>query len=190
MMQRTFGEQTIEELPRSFMCGYTELRSGSFVLARHGPSGEVGFSMCLPIIAPPQIRGRELLIDGSLINNLPVEAMADMGEGPVIAVDVKASFERPAGGEGHTATAGPSRTERPARGAVRAAPEPRRDADPRAAAGQRQHLRGGPPARGPDHQTPRGRRGPARVPPARRSARGGTGGGPEALEQAPALLFG
>jgi NTE family protein len=108
MMQRTFGEQTIEELPRSFMCGYTELRSGSFVLARHGALWEkVGFSMCLPIIAPPQTRGRELFIDGSLINNLPVEAMADMGEGPVIAVDVKASFDRPAGGEGHTATAGP-----------------------------------------------------------------------------------
>ena len=108
MMQRTFGEQAIEELPRSFMCGYTELRSGSFVLARHGALWEkVGFSMCLPIIAPPQTRGRELFIDGSLINNLPVEAMADMGEGPVIAVDVKASFDRPAGGEGHAATAGP-----------------------------------------------------------------------------------
>ena len=108
MMQRTFGERTIEELPRSFMCGYTELRSGSFVLARHGALWEkVGFSMCLPIIAPPQTRGRELFIDGSLINNLPVEAMADMGEGPVIAVDVKASFDRPAEGDGRAGTAGP-----------------------------------------------------------------------------------
>ena len=96
MMQRTFGECAIEELPRSFMCGYTELRSGSFMLARHGPLWEkVGFSMCLPIIAPPQTRGRELFIDGSLVNNLPVEAMADMGEGPIVAVDVKASFEHP-----------------------------------------------------------------------------------------------
>ena len=96
MMQRTFGECAIEELPRSYMCGYTELRSGSFMLARHGPLWEkVGFSMCLPIIAPPQARGRELFIDGSLVNNLPVEAMADMGEGPIVAVDVKASFEHP-----------------------------------------------------------------------------------------------
>jgi EmrB/QacA subfamily drug resistance transporter len=98
MMQRTFGECAIEELPRSFMCGYTELRSGRFMLARHGPLWEtVGFSMCLPIIAPPQTRGREMFIDGSLVNNLPVEAMADMGEGPIVAVDVKASFEPPAG---------------------------------------------------------------------------------------------
>ncbi len=107
MMQRTFGEYAIEELPRSFMCGYTELRSGSFMLARHGPLWEtVGFSMCLPIIAPPQTRGRELFIDGSLVNNLPVEAMADMGEGPIVAVDVKASFERPAP-DGKGAPAGP-----------------------------------------------------------------------------------
>jgi NTE family protein len=52
--------------------------------------------MCVPILAPPQVRGRRLLIDGSLIDNLPVAAMAALGEGPLIAIDVKASFERPA----------------------------------------------------------------------------------------------
>jgi predicted acylesterase/phospholipase RssA len=93
MLQRTFGEVAIEELPVSFMCGCTELRSGRFVLARYGPLWEtVGFSMCLPVIAPPQQRGRELFIDGSLVDNLPVAEMADLAEGPVIAVDVKTSF--------------------------------------------------------------------------------------------------
>jgi NTE family protein len=97
MLQRTFGQIAIEELARSFMCGCTELRSGRFVVQRYGPLWEmVGFSMCLPVIAPPQMRGRELFIDGSLVDNLPVGAMADLGEGPVIAVDVKATFERPA----------------------------------------------------------------------------------------------
>ena len=53
MLHRTFGEVAIEELPRSFMCGCTELRSGSLVLARSGPLWEaVGMSICLPIIAP------------------------------------------------------------------------------------------------------------------------------------------
>ncbi|HXW59813.1 MAG TPA: MFS transporter [Solirubrobacteraceae bacterium] len=121
MMRRTFGEVAIEELPRSYMCGCTELRSGRFVLARHGPLWEnVGFSMCLPIIAPPQARGRELFIDGSLVDNLPVGAMADMGEGPIIAVDVKASFDqgardgtsRPAGADAGARRAA-SRSERP-----------------------------------------------------------------------------
>ena len=45
--------------------------------------------------APPQVRGRKLFIDGSLVDNLPVKAMADMGEGPIIAVDVKATPKRP-----------------------------------------------------------------------------------------------
>jgi NTE family protein len=94
MLHRTFDRWQVEELPRSFMCGCTELRSGSLVMSRHGPLWEaVGFSICLPIVAPPQVRGREIYIDGSLVDNLPIGAMAGMGEGPVIAVDVKASFE-------------------------------------------------------------------------------------------------
>ena len=96
MLHRTFGTRLIEELPRSFICGSTELRSGRLEITRHGPLWEaVSFSICLPVIAPPQVRGREMFIDGSLADNLPVKAMADMGEGPVIAVDVKAAFERP-----------------------------------------------------------------------------------------------
>ncbi len=95
MLHRTFGTRLIEELPASFMCCSTELRSGRLEIARHGPLWEaVAFSICLPIIAPPQVRGREIFIDGSLVDNLPVKAMADMGEGPIIAVDVKATFER------------------------------------------------------------------------------------------------
>ena len=96
MLQRTFGQTMIEELPLSYTCACSELRSGRLVFSRHGLLSEaVGFSICLPIIAPPQVRGRDLFIDGSLIDNLPVGAMAELGEGPVIAVDVKATFERP-----------------------------------------------------------------------------------------------
>jgi predicted acylesterase/phospholipase RssA len=119
MLHRTFGAVAIEELARSFMCGCTELRSGSFVLERHGPLWEtVGFSMCLPVIAPPQARGRELFIDGSLVDNLPVGAMADLGEGPIIAVDVKATFERQSDDRRH-AHAGAG-VERAAQGRTRA----------------------------------------------------------------------
>ena len=106
MLHRTFGAVAIEELPRSFMCGCGELRSGRLLIARSGPLWEsVGFSMCIPILAPPQVRGRDLLIDGSLVDNLPVQAMTDLGEGPIIAVDVKATFDhgvadgRPAGAQ-------------------------------------------------------------------------------------------
>jgi NTE family protein len=98
MLDRTFGQAAIEELPCSYMSGCADLRSGQLVISRHGPLFEaVGFSMCIPVIAPPQVRGRELLIDGSLVDNLPVGVMADLAEGPIIAVDVKTSFERPQG---------------------------------------------------------------------------------------------
>jgi NTE family protein len=104
MLERTFGDVAIEELARSFMSGATELRSGRLDVARSGPLYEaVGFSLCLPIVAPPQVRGREMFIDGSLVDNLPVGVMAALGEGPVIAVDVKASLG-PA--EGARASAG------------------------------------------------------------------------------------
>jgi EmrB/QacA subfamily drug resistance transporter len=95
MLERSFGQCAIEELPRSFMCACGELRGGHLVISRFGPLWEtVGFSMCLPVIAPPQVRGSDMYIDGSLVDNLPVKVMADLSEGPVIAVDVKATFER------------------------------------------------------------------------------------------------
>jgi predicted acylesterase/phospholipase RssA len=104
MLHRTFGSVAIEELSRSFSCGYGELRSGRLLVARSGPLWEsVGFSMCIPILAPPQVRERDLFIDGSLVDNLPVASIADLGEGPIIAVDVKATFDRKAAGRAPTA---------------------------------------------------------------------------------------
>ncbi len=36
-----------------------------------------------------------LLIDGSLLDNLPLEPMSYSGEGPVLAIDIKGGEERP-----------------------------------------------------------------------------------------------
>jgi predicted acylesterase/phospholipase RssA len=107
MLERVFGGAAIEELPRSFFCASADLRSGQLVVSRWGPLGDrVGLSMCMPVIAPPQVRGRRLLVDGSLIDNLPIGTMAALGEGPLIAVDVKATFDR----EGRKASSGELRT--------------------------------------------------------------------------------
>jgi EmrB/QacA subfamily drug resistance transporter len=96
MLKRTFGSTAIEELPRSFLAGSAELRSGELIVSRWGPLWDaVGTSFALPVIGPAQVRGRRILVDGSLVDNLPVSVMASLGEGPVIAVDVKASVERP-----------------------------------------------------------------------------------------------
>ncbi len=93
MLRRAFDSIAIEELPLGFVCGCAELRSGLLVLSRYGSLYDaVSFSIAVPVLAAPQIRGRSLFVDGSLVDNLPVRAMAEMGEGPIIAVDVKATF--------------------------------------------------------------------------------------------------
>ena len=96
MLQRTFGEASIEELDLGFVCTSADLRSGTAVRHRFGPLWEqVGTSMCLPVLAAPQRRGKRLLVDGCMIDNLPVHALAADNEGPIVAVDVKAGFARP-----------------------------------------------------------------------------------------------
>ena len=114
MLHRTFGTTLIEELPRSFISGSAELRSGRLEIARYGPLWEaVGFSINLPVIAPPQVRGRKLHIDGSLVDNLPVKALAGMAEGPIIAVDVKATPRRPKNGQKNGSEGARGRDDRP-----------------------------------------------------------------------------
>jgi NTE family protein len=56
--------------------------------------------MCLPGVYRPRSRADRLLVDGGVLNNLPVQQMAHGGEGPVIAVDVTAEFTAPKHGPG------------------------------------------------------------------------------------------
>ncbi|HWF25715.1 MAG TPA: DHA2 family efflux MFS transporter permease subunit [Solirubrobacteraceae bacterium] len=90
MVRRVFGEVAIEELPRPFYAASADLRRSELVVHRYGSLAELVLaSISLPILAPPRIHDGRALIDGSLLDNLPVAPMADTGEGPVIAVDVK-----------------------------------------------------------------------------------------------------
>ena len=94
MLKRTFGDARIEELDRSYMSATADLRTSDLLINRHGLLWDaVGTSMAIPVLVPPVVRGRQLLVDGSLVDNLPVEPMAELAEGPIIAVDVKASFD-------------------------------------------------------------------------------------------------
>ncbi len=96
MLTRTFGERTIEELPREFVCVSCDLVSGEQVVHRSGVLAEaVGASMCLPGVFAPRERDGQLLVDGGVLDSLPVETMAATAEGPVVAVDVGRRFERP-----------------------------------------------------------------------------------------------
>jgi EmrB/QacA subfamily drug resistance transporter len=86
---------TIEALPLDFFCVSCDLVDGAQVAHRRGSLAHaVSASMCLPGLCPPSIgEDGRLLIDGGILNNMPVDVMSRAGEGPVIAVDVTAHFD-------------------------------------------------------------------------------------------------
>jgi NTE family protein len=96
MVERTFGDREIEQLEHLYYATSCDLVTGHEVVHREGRLAEaVAASMCLPGVFPPVARFGGLLVDGGVINNLPVQPMASTNEGPVIAVDVSAGFVAP-----------------------------------------------------------------------------------------------
>jgi NTE family protein len=90
MLYEAFGDRRIEELPLRFFCLSCDLVMREAVLHRTGPVVDAVYpSLAIPGLFPPVATpdGR-LLVDGGVLDNLPVAAMARTGEGPVIAVDV------------------------------------------------------------------------------------------------------
>lgn len=90
LLQAAFGERRIEELPRRFFCLSCDLVTREPVLHRTGPIVDAVYpSLAIPGVFPPVATAdRRLLVDGGVLDNLPVATMARKGEGPVIAVDV------------------------------------------------------------------------------------------------------
>ena len=79
----------VEDCERDFFCVSADLVSGDLVVHRRNVLyGMVGASMSLPgLVEPVRLDGR-MLVDGGVLNNLPVDVMAERDEGPVVAVDV------------------------------------------------------------------------------------------------------
>jgi NTE family protein len=94
MLDRTFGASRIEELERLFLSGSADLRSAELIVARHGlVQDAIARSLCIPVLAPPRIHEGRIIVDGALVENLPIEVLAQLGEGPLIAIDIKATIE-------------------------------------------------------------------------------------------------
>ena len=94
MFDRLFGKMTIEELAKPLFTVSADLLSSRLVVHRRGSLTEaVGASMSIPGLVPPLSRSGRLLVDGGVLNNLPIDAMADSGEGPIVAVDVVRRLE-------------------------------------------------------------------------------------------------
>jgi predicted acylesterase/phospholipase RssA len=85
-----FGDRRIEDLPLRFFSQSVDLISREAVVHRTGRIVEAVYpSMAIPgVFAPVATPDGRLLVDGGVLDNLPVATMARTGEGPVIGVDV------------------------------------------------------------------------------------------------------
>ncbi len=89
-----FGAARIETLPLLFFCVSTNLTLAREKIHREGELWKaVRASVSIPGIGPPAIENGEILIDGGLLNNLPVGAMKNFCPGAVLAVDVSEQLE-------------------------------------------------------------------------------------------------
>jgi NTE family protein len=84
-----FRDPGIEQLPKAFGCVATELTSGREIWLRHGPVVDaVRASVALPGLLTPVVHEGRLLVDGGLVNPVPVSMCRALGADIVIAVDL------------------------------------------------------------------------------------------------------
>jgi predicted acylesterase/phospholipase RssA/CRP-like cAMP-binding protein len=101
MLRRFLGEHTrIESLPRLFRCVSTDLAARSSVVHRDGFLWEAAAASArLPILTPPLRMADRLHVDGCVLDNLPVGALLERDEGPLVAVNIGAGERAAAPGE-------------------------------------------------------------------------------------------
>jgi len=84
-----FGTKTIEQLPRSYAAVATNLRTGQEIWYRHGSLiNAVRASIALPGLFTPVQDDGHLLVDGGLVNPVPVSLARSLGADFVIAVNL------------------------------------------------------------------------------------------------------
>lgn len=112
LLREAFGERRIEELPLRFFCLSCDLVARDVVVHRTGSVTDAVYaSLAIPGVFPPVVSDGRLLVDGGVLDNLPVATMSRTGEGPVIAVDVTGRT----GQFGRSSRAVPERLSRPIR---------------------------------------------------------------------------
>jgi len=87
MLRLLSGNKLIEDLWINFFCVSCDLLRAETAVHRNGPAWKaVRASMSLPGIFEPVVYGRNLFVDGGVINNLPSDIMKSLCKGYVIAV--------------------------------------------------------------------------------------------------------
>jgi NTE family protein len=94
LLHAHFGDIRIEEMPKPFFCVSSDLTTGRIHVHRSGLLWRaLRASAAVPGILPPVTHDGHLLVDGGVMNNLPVDVMVAQGLGPVIASDVTGEID-------------------------------------------------------------------------------------------------
>jgi len=94
-LEETFGGLQIEDLIIPFFCISTNLTRAEEVMHDRGSLKDaLRASMSLPAMIPPVCKNGDLLVDGGLLNNLPIDKMRKMsGNINIIAVDISPKLD-------------------------------------------------------------------------------------------------
>lgn len=84
------------QLPRPYACVAADLVTGEGVILDHGSLAEsMRASMSIPGVFYPVYKGNQVLVDGGVVNNYPVNVARDMGADIIIGVEVNAGRTAP-----------------------------------------------------------------------------------------------
>ena len=90
-LEARYGDQDIADLPYNFFAVSTNLSTNSVYVHRRGPLWHaVRASGSLPTILPPFITGEgDILVDGGVLDNIPVTIMREAKAGPNVVVSLR-----------------------------------------------------------------------------------------------------
>jgi NTE family protein len=92
-LRRNFVDRPVEELAMPFAAVATSLQSGAELWLRRGSTLDaVRASIALPGLFTPVLREGSVLVDGGLVNPVPVSLARAMGADVVIAVDLSSDI--------------------------------------------------------------------------------------------------
>ena len=86
---RLFGQRHIEDLDIPFFCMTADITNAQSVVHDRGLLYRwLAVGMSIPGVAPPYPDNGRLLLDGGLLNNLPVDVASEAGCGEILAINV------------------------------------------------------------------------------------------------------
>ncbi len=86
MFQDLFEDKTFGDCKITFTCNALDIQSGEEVIFKTGLLADAVWSSCaIPGIFPPFAKGERILVDGGVVDNIPVEPVMKLGARIVIA---------------------------------------------------------------------------------------------------------